>query len=515
MTPTSTSGSNKLVSVGTQSVRKRKIEMKYKGAVMKKFMKTMAVCLAAVFVLAQCSLPAYAYFQRGTVGVSVGKSSVTITQGSSENVSVSFSPASSTHLPGCGMPECPQSCGEKECLDANGECTCNGESPQTYYAKASVSSNNTSVATVTYKDGVLTIKGVGAGNATITVTAELNQYTSSSATVSVTVNQKSSSGGSSGGSGSGSNSGGSGGNSGGSTSGNGGSGSSSGSSSGGNSSGNNSGGSTSGSGSSAGGSSTNGSAGVTANPVNGSNAADGSDAQNPDQQTEETEDPQTAAEGEITQVESDRGTILMIPIVDGAQGSEQFAQIKDQEMYADFQKKDSAGTVLYAWEFYGKTLTSTDDMNLNIESGMTAFEGCSYGSASDSLYLAFAQEGAFNGPASIYIKTDTPFSADQSLNLYQYNEEDDTVTLLASDLKIENGYVTLELSQGGKYILSSETFENVETTDVEETAETSAVEEVSQDESRSLAPVVIVVVIAAAAAVCGFFFYKKKKGSKE
>lgn len=485
---------------------------------MKKFMKTMAVCLAAVFVLAQCSLPVYAYFQRGTVGISVGKSSVTITQGSSENVSVSFSPASSSQLPGCGMAECPQSCGEKECLDENGECTCNGKNYQTYYAYADASSSNTSVATASCNNGVLTIKGVGAGTATITLTASLRQYTSSSTAVSVTVNQKSSSGGNSDSNsgGSGSNSGGSGGNSGGSSSGNGGSGSSSGSSSGGSSSGSSANSASSGNGSSAGGSSSNGSTGVTANSVNGSNAADGSDAQNPDQQTEGTEDPQTAAAGEITQVESDRGTILMIPIVDGAQGSEQFAQIKDQEMYADFQKKDSAGTVLYAWEFYGKTLTSTDDMNLNIESGTTAFEGCSYGSASDSLYLAFAREGAFNGPASIYIKADTPFSADQSLNLYQYNEESDTVTLLASDLKIENGYVTLELSQGGKYILSTETLENVETTDVEETAETSAVEEVSRDKSRTSAPVavIIVIIVAAAAVVCGFF-YKKKKGSKE
>ena len=61
-----------------------------------------------------------------------------MTAGSSTTVSVSLSPASDQQTEGCGMAECPQICGEKECLDANGQCTCNGTEYKTYTTSVAV-----------------------------------------------------------------------------------------------------------------------------------------------------------------------------------------------------------------------------------------------------------------------------------------------------------------------------------------------------------------------------------------
>lgn len=496
---------------------------------MKRSLRKVAVLMAAILVCMQCSFVSFAYFERGNVTVKAGKQSVSLEPGASENISVSFTPSSSSQLPGCGMAECPQSCGEKECLDENGECTCNGRTYKTYYAYASATSSNTSVATAKYDNGVVTIKGVGAGTATVTLTASLRQYTSTSTTIQVTVEKKSSSGNGGSSSGGGSSSSGNGGSSSGSgssSSGNSGSSSGGGSSSSGNhgsSSGNGS--TSSGNGSSSSGnsgsssgnsgsSSGNSGSGVTAKSVNGNQDTSGTnqkeekDGLSPE---EEVDLPEEVEDEDISVIESDRGKIIFVPIIDGKQGKEQFEEIKGQEAYVDFQLKDQAGTVLYAWEFYGKDLTSTEDIDLFIESSTNAFDGCSYGSSSDSLYLALAHKEKLPGKASVFMRVNEQFSDEQALNLYAYNEEDDTVTLIEEGLKIENGYVTMNLEDGGNYILTTQTLEN--TVPDEDTDESDQEEPVS--DSRGWVVVVVVVVIVAAAACAGFVVVKKKKGNKE
>ena len=96
------------------------------------------LCLIGL-IIGSWSMTAHAYFDRGPVEVSLGHSSVSLKEGESVSVSVKLSPSSSRQLPGCGMPECPQICGEKECLDSKGECTCAGTTYHTYHATAEVS----------------------------------------------------------------------------------------------------------------------------------------------------------------------------------------------------------------------------------------------------------------------------------------------------------------------------------------------------------------------------------------
>jgi hypothetical protein len=148
---------------------------------------TMIMVLGLAYL---CEMESKAYFERGTVSVSLGQGSLTLEQGQSGTVSISFSPSTSSQLPGCGMAECPQSCGEKNCLDENGECKCGGLSYQTYYAYANVTSSNASIASATYQNGSLNIQANQVGTATITVTSYLRQFTSMTTTMTVTVKEK-------------------------------------------------------------------------------------------------------------------------------------------------------------------------------------------------------------------------------------------------------------------------------------------------------------------------------------
>jgi hypothetical protein len=132
----------------------------------------------------------YAYYDRGTIGVSPAQAEVTLVSGQSQTIGVGISPASDSHPVGCGDPECPQICGELECDDGNGNCKCGGPEYLTWEASVAASSSDSSVASASYGGGSLTITGISAGTATITITAQMHQFTQGSATIHVTVNSK-------------------------------------------------------------------------------------------------------------------------------------------------------------------------------------------------------------------------------------------------------------------------------------------------------------------------------------
>ena len=428
---------------------------------MKKRSKRLIVAVMTALLVIQCATPAYAYFQRGSVNISVGRSSVTLNQGGSESVSVSMSPSSDSQLPGCGMAECPQSCGEKECLDANGECTCNGKSYQTYYAYASVSSSNTSVATASYGGGVVSIRGVGPGTATITLTASLRQYTSTSTSIQVTVNGSTTSS----------------------------------SQNSGNSSVSSSGSSSKPSANKV--SKKSGSVSATAINSGKSVLKDGKSGEkgivvDEDGKVKVTKDA-------ISSVDSDRGKIYFVPIIVGTQGKEQFEMVKDKKEYVVFQAKDEADTVLYSWKFYGKDLKKAEDMNFAIEGSTNAFEGCDYGDSSNTVYLSFAHEGELPGKASINYGVGDFFKEDESLNLYLYDEENGEATLVQDDVSCENGYVTMTLEHCSKYILTSEDIKDA----------------VVEDNAHGSSYGVILVIVLSAIAAAIIYVVMNKIGSRK
>ena len=145
-----------------------------------------AVALAVVLVCALVPATALAYFDRGSVEVSLGSSAIEVTAGQTGSVTMSFTPASDEQTEGCGMPKCPQGCSES-CCDENGQCQCAGKEYSTYYPTATASSSNAGVAVAVCSGQTLTIYAKQAGEADITVRASLRQHTDGEATVHVTV----------------------------------------------------------------------------------------------------------------------------------------------------------------------------------------------------------------------------------------------------------------------------------------------------------------------------------------
>ncbi len=369
---------------------------------MKKTAKRSLIFVLALLItgVMTCS-DSFAYFQRGSVGVYAGQSSVSVSQGGSAAVSLSFSPASSSQLPGCGMAECPQICGEKDCLDANGECKCAGTTYMTYYASANAYSSNTSVATASCSGSTVYITGISPGSATITVTASLRQFTSTSTSIYVTV---------------------------------------------------------SGSTQAATQATTASSGQVSAKPAK-KNKSKKSDKNEKENETE----------GTTKTVDSDRGKISFVMIPDGKTGKDALESIKGKDDFVDFQKKDDADTILYAWEFAGKDVTEPRDMDLNLEFSREAFKGCKYGSKSDSLYIQRGDKEALPGKASTYIRVADWFKDSDKLYLYSFDKENGA-RAIEDELSVENGYVTCSTMYGeaDKYILSTEKWDVAKETVKEE-----------------------------------------------
>lgn len=430
-----------------------------------------AMCLSGI-----SSSTAQAYFNRGTVGVSVGRGSVSVEAGSNTSVSVSLTPASDSQLEGCGMAECPQICGEKECLDANGQCTCNGKTYKTYNTSVSVSSSNTSVATASYSGGTLTVHGVSEGTAVVTLTASLRQFSSGSTSVTVNVSKKPSSGSENTSSGDNSSS------SGNSTA---------------------SGGNHTSSTSSSTGNNTNNSTDkpATANQVNGSTSSE-------EEKTEVPEEEENA-EG-VTVVQSDRGTITFVPIKEGKMGADYLEAIQGKEEYVDFQEKDDAGNILYAWEFFGTDIKSVFDMDFSVTSGKTAFEGCKLFRDAQALYLQFAHDGKLPGKAKIFIKVPEDMANGSKWFLYHYDSKKKEAEEIAKELVVENGYITMELEECYDCVLSDK-----ELSTKEETTEANAI--VDEVEETSSNPTVIFIVIGVITVLAAglYLLGKKKKEEKQ
>ncbi len=153
----------------------------------------LALVVASACVLTSLS-PAWGYYVFGTVEVATGATQVSLAAGSSTLVSVTVTPASDDQTLGCGMAKCPQECTSPStvdsgysCFDVNGNCTCAGTAYSTYYPELRVSSSNSAVASAVVSGNAVTITGNSAGEAIITVTASLRQWTSNSTAISVTV----------------------------------------------------------------------------------------------------------------------------------------------------------------------------------------------------------------------------------------------------------------------------------------------------------------------------------------
>jgi hypothetical protein len=156
---------------------------------------------------------------------------------------------------------------------------------------------------------------------------------------------------------------------------------------------------------------------------------------------------------------SDRGKIYFVPISDGKMGKENLEVIQGKEEYVDFQNLDESGSVVYAWEFFGKDITNPFDLDLNIYLSNEPFENWNSKASGKEVYLTFGHEGELPATATIYLKVSEWFSDEDCVNLYQYKGQNDIVKI-SEGLAVTNGYVEFQLDHCSQYVLSTQVYEN-------------------------------------------------------
>ena len=450
-----------------------------------------ALVLAAVTVLSLCMpAQAWAYFSKPAVGIYFGSTSVSMTTGSSQSVGLTIDPASEQQLPGCGMSICPEACGGLVnpstgelggCLNDAGWCTCAGTTYYTAYTKVSVSSSNPYVARASYSGGALSIQGVSAGTATITVRATLSKHVDSSASMTVKVSDPAPSKPStdkpsgSGSSGSGSSS-------------------SSGSST------------SSGSGSSDSGKVTVSSSGASVVAA----AAAAAEAEGKDGQ-----------EQEVVEIETEEGDkIIVVEAKDAATAKEELAKIAGTEGTCTFWSGGSMDSPSISWTFKGTDLDPNGD--LSFDPGVTVTNKGTgevaelLDEADDAIVMDFAHSGDLPAPAEVYVRASGVYEDGQALTLFVYNEDTHKFEKAQEDIKVANGYAVFTMDHCSTWALSAEDLTAFELTVEEEAeAETADVDASTVDiHAQDGTPLVIAGVVAAVvviAIVAGVVVARRRK----
>ncbi len=419
--------------------------------------KYMAAAVLAVFVSMFC-VKIDAYYDKGPVKISLGDTSVSIREGESVSVSVEVIPSQEEQLPGCGMAQCPQECGEG-CVDENGQCQCSGLEYQTYYAAVTAASNNASIAEAEYLGGMISIRGISPGEAAVTVTGGMRQYTDSSEEIRVTVTsvqsqapvmndepQKPIETDSD--------------------------------------------------------STVNNSSGEDQKEDSGKgrerNAEAETEKSRPDQEkntplekssesipgaggaiekddashtiaeddaeeTEKTaagvEDDSNAAQDNIcqshTRLDTPMGTVYLIELTGQTDIEKELNSIKGKDITATFQKKDSNGNVLYSWSFNGLDIKDSRDIDMSVSVSDTPWAGKSP-KARNPLYISFAYDGELPGKSTVHLKTYDRYEEESLLYLYRCNKNSGDVTLASEGIKVQNGYAAIEIDHCSYYMLSAQ-----------------------------------------------------------
>lgn len=149
--------------------------------------KKMLIVAMGMVLLAAMPKAAQAYISKGTVEIEADTEEITIAPGETKKIPVHLTPQEDEQFPGCGMADCPETCGD--CLTKNMECPCDGTEYETYYAQVKVRSSDEGVAAAQYEEGYVEFQGISQGEAQVKASAALRNFTGSSVTFQVHVKE--------------------------------------------------------------------------------------------------------------------------------------------------------------------------------------------------------------------------------------------------------------------------------------------------------------------------------------
>ena len=429
---------------------------------MRKALIAKAAAVALSLMLAFAALPlfstqAFAYFNFGTVQISLGGSNVSVQAGASTRVSVTVSPSSSDQTLGCGMAKCPQVCSGEgaiaagyTCFDTNGQCTCAGSSYSTYYPQVSASSSNSAIASASVSGSSIVIEGKQPGTATINVNASLRQYTSNSTSLQVTVT---------------------------------------------------------GSGSSNSGSGASGTGQSTATPKTDNVSI-------PDEaNTMESRDDQFNEQI----VETVAGKVYIAECNAYLNASEELAKIKGTTDQAVFWSGSSSTHPDYSWTFHGEDIpdnveTLNFDPTIALSKMGTGFVANIMGQAKDGLVMDFTHEGALPCEATLYVNVDAAYPDGETLGLYCYDEDADVFAKVMDGLNVQDGYATFKIVHCSTWAFSTDSLDSYNQLEVNTPGAARASEgTMGASVPAWVIPVSIAIVAVAAVGVAVYFLVSRRR----
>ena len=113
--------------------------------------------------------------------------------------------------------------------------------------------------------------------------------------------------------------------------------------------------------------------------------------------------------------------------------------------------------LLYSWKFTGTGIADPDiAMDFTIaQEKENKKAGSLMAKGSENLYLEFAHEGELPGLAEIEIYAGSSFKDGQNLYLYYYNTEKNAMEPVQKNIKVVNGYVTVQIKHCSTYVLTT------------------------------------------------------------
>lgn len=398
--------------------------------------------VVAVGLLPATAQTAYAYFNFGTVGVSLGSSSVSVLKGASAEVSVSVTPSSDDQTRGCGMAKCPQVCSSEgaieagyNCFDTNGQCTCAGAEYSTYYPSLSASSSNSGIATASISGSTLVITGKSEGVATITVNASLRQWTSASATIQVTVKGNSTTvegAGSAGGDATGAS---------------------------------NASGASGASGGSAGTSTSSTSSSSTTDDAStaGTTSVAAPIIDSIPEEAVYTESRDDAPNEQV--IETVAGTVYVAECNAYLDATAMLAKAKGTSDQVVLWSGVSSTQPDYSWTFYGEDIPDnieelSFDPTIAISKMGTGYVANLMAQAQDGIVMDFTHEGELPCKASLYVNVDAAFNDGQKVSLYCYDDEARVFDPVLGDIEVIGGYATFLIDHCSTWAFSTDALDS-------------------------------------------------------
>lgn len=126
---------------------------------------------------------------------------------------------------------------------------------------------------------------------------------------------------------------------------------------------------------------------------------------------------------------------------------------KDKIMFI----KDDGNEFLYSWSFdkdeYSKNAFSFD-LGIEFNSPNRKEINDLIGEDINKKYLSFDYHGILPSTATIKTSVEELFEEGDKLNLYYYNEEENKIELISSNIKVINGKVSFEIEHCSDYFLT-------------------------------------------------------------